>query len=177
MTQSRGERDTCCSTLAQRVASRALDFGQGCQITFGIPQTPIEDSCRPPDITLITETFFWHQQANSNWVWTSLACEGKEMIASFVHQTGFWYVLVSFLDETYYNILREAESAVLTLLVLTKNILYIISAENSLWAALEIRSNTHIGTMEIWKMPTFFLRKELICCFPWRRHYWKDWFC
>lgn len=58
MTHSRGERDTSCSTLAKKVACCTLDFELSCQISFGIPQTRKVDSCRPPDITLITEKSF-----------------------------------------------------------------------------------------------------------------------
>lgn len=76
---SRRERETHLArlSLAQRFPCCTLDFGLSCQITFGIPQTPSVDSCRPPDITLITETSFLHQKANSSWVWTTLAVCAK----------------------------------------------------------------------------------------------------
>lgn len=62
----------------------------------------------------------------------------------------FWIKHITFTVSFFF---WKAKSAVLTLLVLMKNI-YIILVENCLWAALEISSNTHTGNMEIWKMPT-----------------------
>ncbi len=99
----------------------------------------------------------------------------QKKIASFVDETWIWYVCV-FISGWYTTCLGKWGLHFSHCLFVGKSIC-IILVENSLRAALQISSNTHIGNVEIWKMPTFSPRKELICWFPWRGNYWKDWFC
>lgn len=78
---SGGEKET---RLAQpRLGeSRLLYSGLRTELSnaFGISQTPIVDSCRPPDITLITQTFFdIRRRMSSNWVWATVWAESGEL--------------------------------------------------------------------------------------------------
>lgn len=90
-----------------------------CQIAFGIPQTPTVDSCRPPDITLITETFLTSQSEQQlgvscfDSVWgarrvirnnTASFCRSKPVLSCAVFISG----------GDVYIILRQAEFALLT---------------------------------------------------------------
>lgn len=82
---------------------------------------------------------FRHQKVNGDWVWTTLAECG------------------ALRGGRKDNLFRQVRSTLLTLLVCIKQ--DIILAENSPGAALRISSNTHIGTVEIWKMSTFSPKK------------------
>lgn len=67
------------------------------------------------------------------------------------------------LKDIFYNVRRTVRSSLLTLLVYTLYWLKIARGQ-----FFKISSRTHIGTVEIWKVPTFSPGRELICCLPWR---------
>lgn len=147
MTHSARENETSCSTLAPRVACCTLDFGPSCQIAFGIPQTPRVDSRRPADITLITETFIditRRMATGCEQLWLNV--RGRLLLLNVVYAicVSGWHT-----DRVF----RKVRPALLTLHICMKHIL----AENILRGALQISANIYIGSVGIWKMPTFFL--------------------
>lgn len=170
MTQWRRERDASRLNLAQSCLSRS---GLRTELSNCFWNT--SDTQRIPAGRLTSRSLQKHfltSESEQRLVVSNCDCvcgvRGKQKkIDSFVDQTSLVCVF-SFLEDIFYNIFKQVRSALLTLLVYMKR-KYIILVENSLRAALMISSKTHIGTMEIWKMPTFSPRKELILLFPLER--------